>query len=241
MVRLAQLTGHDKSQVSRTLRILAEAGLVDRVPTSQAYRLGWRLYGLAAVAGDARLREEAPPLLVDLVGRVGERAHVSVLEAGAVLTLWSEAPPSAIQAAGWVGRSVPAHCSSSGRALLMDHDPAALVSLFGEGALEPSGPNGPRHVDDLAARVAAAARVGYAVVDEEFEVGLVAVAAPVRDFRGTIVAAINVSGPKFRLRPHLDRAAEATLAAARRLTALLGGEPALEASRYEPDQREANP
>jgi len=55
VLRIAELVGSDKSQVSRTLKILAEYGLVDRDPATRAYRLGWSLFALAAQAGDTQL------------------------------------------------------------------------------------------------------------------------------------------------------------------------------------------
>lgn len=57
----------------------------------------------------------------------------------------------------------------------------------------------PRDVSDLLGRLHLGRHSGYVVADEEFEVGLVAAAAPVRDFRGRVVAALNISAPKFRL------------------------------------------
>jgi IclR family transcriptional regulator, KDG regulon repressor len=196
---VARMVGREKSQVSRGLKTLAELGLVDRDPDTLDYRLGWRLFALAARAGDAQLLSLAPPVLGALVTRLGETVHLSVLRGTDVMTVLSEPSPSALRATGWIGRRVPAHCTSSGRALLLDHDADALRSLFGTGALEPAGPGAPRDVGELARRVAAARAQGHALVDEEREPGLVGAGAPVRDFRGRIVAALNVSAPKFRL------------------------------------------
>ena len=60
------------------------------------------------------------------------------------------------------------------------------------------------------------------MVDGEFEAGLVGAAAPVRDFRGHIVAALNISGPKFRLGERLDQAGAAVRLAAQELSTQLG-------------------
>jgi len=89
--------------------------------------------------------------------------------------------------------------------------------VFGAG-----GPNAPRDVEELYERVLIARRSGYAIVDEEFEPGLVAAAAPVRDFRGRVVAALNVSAPKFRLWGRLPLAGQAIKAAADELSGQLG-------------------
>ncbi len=221
MLRIAKAVGREKSQVSRTLRTLAEYGLVDRDPDTRAYRLGWTLFALAARAGDARLIAVGAPVVKELVASLGERVHLSVLQGSAVLTVLSESPPRVIQAAGWVGRTVPAHCTSSGQALLMDHAREEVLALLGE-TLAQAGPNAPGDAAETYERIEAARARGYALVDEEFEAGLVAAAAPVRDFRGRIVAALNVSAPKFRLGEGLTIAGEAVAGAADRFSQLLG-------------------
>lgn len=222
VVQVADVSGHDKSLVSRTLKTLAEAGFVERDPDSLAYRLGWHLFALAARAGDQRLLTEARPLLLRLVKDLGERSHIAVLQGPEVLTLHSESPRRAVQAAGWVGRTVPAYCTSSGRALLIDCDREGLRAIFPDSGFPPAGPNAPRNIEDLFSRVVAARARGFAVVDEEFEPGLVAVGAPVRDFSGHVVAALNVSAPKFRLEDHLETAGVRTKAAADELSERLG-------------------
>jgi IclR family KDG regulon transcriptional repressor len=219
VVRIAELLGQDKSQVSRTLKTLAEYGLVDRDAATRAYRLGWGLHALAARAGDARLLTAGEPIVRGLAQALGERVHLSVLRGAEVLTVLSWAPPRVIEAAGWVGRTVPAHCTSSGYALLLDADPA---ELFAGVELVPLGPNAPGSLAEVGRRIAAARQRGYALADEDFEPGLVAVASPVRDSRGRIAAALNVSAPKFRLEPRLEQAGMAVAHAAHSLSALLG-------------------
>ena len=224
VTRIAQLMGREKSQVSRTLKALAEHGLVDRDERTLAYRLGSTFFALAAHAADGRLLRSAVPYLRDVVGELRERAHLSVREGTRVVTLLSESPPQTVQAVDWVGRSVPVHCTASGRALLLDHEPKDVAALLAEVVFGGPGPNAPRDLRDLGARMSAARERGYAVADEELERGLVAVAAPVRDFRGTIVAALNVSAPKFRFEDRLYAAGEAVVVAAGRLSSVLGHE-----------------
>lgn len=222
VTRLAALTGSDKSQVSRSLKVLAEDGLVDRDPETRGYRLGWRLLGMAGRSSRAGLLAAAEPLLVRLVRETGERAHLSVLRGTSVLTVLSEGSDHAVQAAGWVGRSVPLHSTSAGRALLLDHRREELAELLAGVPLDGGTPKAPKTVRQLSERVEAARPRGFAVVDEEFEAGLVGVAAPVRDFRGRIVAALNVSAPKFRFAKKLPRAGKQVKAAADELSASLG-------------------
>lgn len=205
VVRIAAAVGREKSQVSRALRTLAESGLVERDPDTLDYRLGWRFFTLAARAGHGRLLTAAAPVLDALVASLGETAHLSVLEGAGVLTVLSQSSPRAVRASDWSGHRVPAFCTSAGRALLFDHDDASLAAVLADLSPDGLGPNAPRDAADVARRLAADRERGFAVADEELEPGLLSAAAPVRDFRGLIVAAVNVSGPSFRFGEDVER------------------------------------
>jgi DNA-binding IclR family transcriptional regulator len=223
VVRIANLVGREKTQVSRALRTLAAAGLVERDPVTREYSLGWRLFRLAARVADRRLLGLGPPVLHRLVGRLGETAHLSVLDGRDVVTVLSQSSPQSVRAIEWTGRAVPAACTSAGRALLLDHDLASLRLLFPPD-LPRRGPRAARDAAELNARILVTRRHGFAVADGEFEEGLIGVAAPVRDFRGRIVAALNVSAPAFRLARRLETAGAEVRSAAQELSALLGWE-----------------
>jgi IclR family KDG regulon transcriptional repressor len=222
VVRLAELVSREKSQVSRGLRALADAGLVERDPSTRLYRLSWRLFTLALRAGDARLLEAAPRLLAEAVERLGERINLCVREGPEVLTVLSESPPRTIRTAGWVGRLVSAHCTASGRALLHDHSLEELERVFAGIELEQLAPNTIRTVAELYARIEEDRTRGYALADEEFEIGLVAAGAPVRGFQGRIVACISLSAPKFRFAAQLDDAGRELKSVAEQVSSLLG-------------------
>src|ERR671915_914328 len=222
VVRIADLIGREKSQVSRTLKVLAESGFVDRDAATLQYRLGWRFFALAARAGEQRLLVVAPALLKRLVENLGETAHLSVLQGTEVLTVLSESPTHSVKADGWAGRTVPVYCTSSGRVLLFDHDLEALFDLLSGVEFRGLRPGTVRNVEELHESLEAARALGYALVDEEFEFGLVGAAAPVRDFKGRLVAALNVSAPKFRLGGRLEGAGREVKKAADELSALLG-------------------
>ena len=154
--------------------------------------------------------------------RVRERGHLSVLDGREVLTIISKSPTHTIQATGWVGRSHPyPYCTSAGRALLFGHGEAELRSLLGDLEFDPPGPNGPRSFAEFAARLDRERRQGWVYTDEEFEPGLVGVAAPVFDFDGRVVAALNLSAPKFRAEKTLQAAGPRVVEIAAELSSLL--------------------
>lgn len=221
VTQIGEVLGREKSQVSRALKVLAEYGLVERNHDALTYRLGWRIYALAQLACRPRVLEEAGPRLSALATRTQERAHLSVLQGADVLTLLSESVGRAVEAVGWVGRMTPAYCTSAGRALLFDHDRDELEARLADVDLRQLAPNTPTDLDTLAARVDEARERGYALCDEEFEAGLFAVAAPVRDASGAIVAAFNVSAPSFRVEAREELLVEAVCESVAELTAAL--------------------
>jgi IclR family KDG regulon transcriptional repressor len=221
--RLSELTGSDISRVSRTLEVLSESGLVDRDPESRAFRLGWRFVSLASRAGQLQLRNEATRFVRLLTDEFEERAYLSVLDGLEVLTILSESPAHTVQAASWVGRSHPfVYCTSAGRALLFGHTEEELEALLGDVEFRPPGPNGPTSFADFAARLERERRRGWVYADEEFEPGLVGLGAPVFGFDGRVVAALNLSAPKFRAETAFSGGGPRVKEVAAELSGLLG-------------------
>jgi DNA-binding IclR family transcriptional regulator len=223
VVEIARRVGREKSQISRALKALDEVGLVERDRDTLVYRLGWRVFTMATNAGRPRLLAEAPPVLRRLVGALKERVHLTVRTDDGALTVLSESPMRAVQVMGWVGRVTPLHTTSSGRALLFDHTDEEVRELLAGTDFSGAGPRAPVDVADFLDRLHRARECGCALVEEEFEPGLVAVAAPVRDFRGRIVAALNVSAPQYRMGRDMQRAARLTCAASRQLSRAMTG------------------
>ncbi len=220
---LAELTGRDKSQVSRALGRLADAGFVDRDGLTRRYSIGWTVFSLAARASSGRLLSAAVGPMRTLSSELGETVHLCVLDGAELVTLRTEAPGHRYRASGWVGTRVLAYGTSAGRALLVDATRAEIERRFADVAFVPSGPHVcVRDIASLAAAAAEAREAGYAIVDEEFEAGVAGVSAPIRDFRGAVVAALNVSAPADRLRPRLVVAGERARAAADGVSRTLG-------------------
>jgi DNA-binding IclR family transcriptional regulator len=222
VVELARRLGRDKSQVSRMLRALAVAGYVEREPRSARYRLGTRLFALAAHAVDERLRDEADALVERESARIGERVDVAIRSGGFALTLATTAPDVELRAQGWVGRTVPLWSSAAGRALLFDHPDDAVTRLLPPEGPEGAGPAAPRSPAEVLARLGDDRRRTWALAQEEAGRDLVALGAPVRDATRRIVAAVAVSGPGSRLAPALPTVSVAVLRAADELSTALG-------------------
>jgi DNA-binding IclR family transcriptional regulator len=222
VTRAAELLHLDKSLVSRTLRTLESMGVVERDAESRQYRLSWRLYSIAARAGNQRLLNAARPVLREVVAETGESAYLTVRDGNQVLTLLAEESTRLVQATEKVGTYTAMHCTSSGRALLMDATLEDLRALFASDRLEPTTPFAPVSVSDLMSRISDSRARGYVAVRDELEIGLFALAVPVR-IAGRIAAAINVSSPSYRLGEHVDHVGHQLMAAVKKLEQRLDG------------------
>jgi DNA-binding IclR family transcriptional regulator len=222
VVEIARTLGRDKSQVSRLLRLLADAGFVEREAGTLRYRIGTRLFALGVRAVSRRLRDEADALVEREAALLGERVEVCVRSGGSAMTVSTAAPDSELRAIGWVGRTVPLSCTAGGRALLFDLDTAAVARLIVPEGLGQAGPAAPRSLDELVVRIAEDRARGHSIARHEMDRGLLAVGAPVRDAAGAVVAAVTVGGPDSRIDPVLAEVSAGVLRAAADLSASLG-------------------
>lgn len=209
---VARILGREKSVASRQLKSLLECGLVSRGDSGR-YELSWRLFALAVRAGDQRLTKMAAPLMLRLTETVRERTYLTVLSDGEVLTVHSESSRRSIEAVNWVGRAIPVARSSSGMALLLDHDDDHITDMVRRGDDGVTA----REAREFLGHVKTARACGYAVSNRLFDPELMGIGAPVRDFTGRITAAVNISGPAFRIEPHVQVFGGHLLAAVRAL------------------------
>ena len=114
---LASRCGLNRATAWRLLGTLEAHGLVDRDPATQRYAIGFAMSRLAASAGVEGLVRRAHPVLVRLSERTGETADLAVARPLGLTYVDEVAPPSVL-AANWLGRQVPLHATSSGKALL---------------------------------------------------------------------------------------------------------------------------
>jgi len=220
---LGRRLGVHKATASRLAATLADGGLVERDPVSDRYRLGFGLIRLAGTAmASLDLVRTSRPVLEDLADRTRESVTLGVFSNDEVIYVDQVASPRLIVSGNWIGRRTPLHCSASGKVFLAWLDAAKRDRLLA-GPLEEITS---QTVTDLASlrRQLEEARVrGYATLQDELEEGLNAVAAPVRQASGEVVAAIAVSGPSFRVRPvDLPRLGRVTVDAALAVSRRLG-------------------
>ncbi len=183
VVRIAERLGREKSQVSRALRALEAEGMVERDPRTRTYQLGWALYTLAARGVETRLVRAAATWLRGLAEQTGHTVRLCVLIGGQVLTLAVLAPGQTLyqDSSAEAEAGVAVTETAAGPALLLDWPPDSLEQLG--------------TADELAERVDRVRSRGYYAHIDGSGAGRSGVAAPVRDFRGIVLAAVEVASP----------------------------------------------
>lgn len=199
VTELGRRLGVHKATASRLVSTLAEHGLVERNPITDKYSLGFGVVRLAAlVTAGLDLVRQARPVLERLAEDTGETVNLAILDGARVVNIDQIAAPHLVVNVNWVGKRTPLHCTSSGKVLLAHLSDRQRAQLL-RGPLERLTPNTIVDKDLLQAQLLEAEVQGYAYTVEELEVGLNAVAAPVRDSTGAVVAAVSISGPVYRL------------------------------------------
>ena len=139
------------------------------------------------------LPEIAQPHLRELVERVHESSSVSVLDGDEIVYVAREPTQRIMTVAISVGTRFPAYATSMGRVLLAGCSDVELDAFLARVALRKLTPETLTDEGALRAELAQVRRQGWALVDQELEGGLRSIAAPIRDTRGQVIAAINVS------------------------------------------------
>jgi len=198
VTEIAAELGVHKSTAFRLVATLESHGMVEQNEERGKYRLGVGVLRLAG-ATTARLDvvQEARPICRKLAADSGETVNIAVLSDRSALYLDQVAGQSALQSHNWVGQHIPLHATSNGKVLL-----SGLSSDEVDNRL----PKLPSYTSDtvtsrarLRRELAEVRDQGYAVAVDELEVGLTAIAAPIRNAHGDVIASLSVSGPTFRL------------------------------------------
>ncbi|MFF7215764.1 IclR family transcriptional regulator [Streptomyces sp. NPDC008238] len=188
-----------KSTAFRLLGALEARGLVEQAGERGKYRLGFGIVRLAgAVTGRIDITQQGRPVCERLAEEIGETVNIAVMEKHFAINLYQVRGPAAVTAHNWVGQLTPLHATSSGKVLLAHLPAGRRAELLTDAGLEKLTPHTLTSRTKLEKDLAGARERGYAVTLEELEIGLHAMAAPVRSRDGEVIAAVSASGPSYR-------------------------------------------
>ncbi|KMO77441.1 IclR family transcriptional regulator [Mycolicibacterium obuense] len=181
--------------IHRLLRTLVTLGYVRQLP-NRRYALGPRLIRLGVVA-NRQLGAVAGPVLQSLVDELAETASLAVLDGDMVIYTGQVASTQMMRTADEVGRRVGLHTSGVGKAVLAELDDARILKLVTQSGLPAPTGNSAATLSAVFANVERVRADGYAVDDEEFEIGIRSVAMAVPG--APTPMAVGISGPVARM------------------------------------------
>ena len=223
VTEVAAELGVHKSTAFRLVAALENRGFVEQLADRGKYRLGFGVVRLAgAAAAQLDIARQGRPVCETLAADLEETVNVAILDGDRAVNVSQARGPAALSTHNWVGQGTPLHTTSSGKVLLA-HAPDAVR----KGVLSRELPRftaatitGPELLQQDLDRIV---EQGWGATVEEYENGLNAVAAPVRNAAGDVVAAISVSGPSFRLDPEdYPKVARRVVSGAEELSRRLG-------------------
>ena len=192
-----------KPTVHRMLTTFCRFGYVNQDEISKEYRLGFQLVELGqAVLDRIDVRKEAEPCLHRLAARVQETVHLAILDEHEIVYLEKVErmdDPKGLRMASRVGMRIFAHCCAVGKVLLAFLPDKRKTEILSEKGLPRLTENTISDIERMLEHLTVVEQQGYAVDDEENEVGIRCVAAPVRNDRGKVIAGISISGPTVRM------------------------------------------
>jgi IclR family pca regulon transcriptional regulator len=198
LTQIADLTGHSKASVRRCLLTLCKLGYASQ--DGRQFRLAPRALrlGHAYVASDP-LTKIAQPILEMASERTHESASIAVLDSQDAVFVARSTHRRSLSSGLGIGARLPAYCSATGRVLLSEMPREDVKFLLNRMTRPPITPRTQTTLRDILREIDLVCTQGYAINDQELEIGLRSIAVPVRTRRGELIAALSLSVSTSRM------------------------------------------
>jgi IclR family transcriptional regulator, KDG regulon repressor len=196
---ISQVVKLHKATTHRIVTTLVNYGYLERADDGQKYRLGLQLTNLGfKTIRRIDLRREALPYMQQLSKQLEEACDLSIFDQGEVFYIEYVPGPHALTVAAAVGQRLPPFCTASGKLFMANLPPSELDLLLSHPMVSYTE-NTITSPDQLRQQLETVRKQDYAIDNEEFETGIRAVSAPIRDQLGKIAGSISVPAPTSRM------------------------------------------
>ena len=197
---ISELSGLPRTTVHRIVSSLRDVGMLDQDGRRQSYRLGLKLfhYGSSVLASFDTPRR-AHPHIAKLQLVTGEIIHFHIFDGSRMVCVEREEMGTSRQTTFTTIEAAPTYSTSVGKAFLAFQDEALVRRIAEECGLKRITPNTITDVEQLLKELELTRKRGFAIDDEENEIGIRCIGAPVRDAAGRVFASVSVSGPAERM------------------------------------------
>jgi len=213
-----------KSSIHLILTTLERRGYLQKNPQSRKYQFGLKMFSLSRIAVEnLEMRDQAHPFLISLMKKTGLTVHMGVLEWGEVVIIEKVDTPSLIKVATWIGRRMDVNCTGVGKALLAFMTEEDFQDFIKANKLTKHNHKSIASINELRKELEIIHKQGYALDDEEDEIGLRCIGAPIFDSSQKVVAAISVAGTTSQIESsRIHAIAKDVMKTAKNISAQLG-------------------
>ena len=184
----------NKTTVHRLLYTLEYAGFIEQLPNTHEYRIGIKLVGICSGrVNDIEIITEAKPFLKELVRQINQPVHLGVYNAGKAVYVDKIDVINTIRMYSAIGKSIPVHCSALGKALLLDRSDEEVLQILQQYGMPSFTDATITDPELLLAQIRQARTNGYTEDIGEHERNVCCIAAPIYDYRNSIIAAISTA------------------------------------------------
>lgn len=196
---LSELLEWDKSTVHRIITTLKQKGYVIQNSANQKYANSIKLFEMGNnVVERLGLRRQAQPYLERLAGTTHETVNLAIIDGNHVIYIDKIESPATIKVDLNIGKKLPLFCTGLGKTMLAFMSEEDMNSLLSHEKFIQYTKNTVKNMADLGRQLRDIREKGYALDDEEYVEGLKCVAAPIRNYKGEVFAAVSIAVPKYR-------------------------------------------
>ena len=224
---IAEKLAMPTATVSRFLKTLMEARYIAKDPESNRYFLTYRILKVGErVRINTNLREVIKPYLIDLTESVGESGCLAIeMDHMAVYIDAVEGPDRMLRTLQRIGRSAPLHSTGVGKNLLLNYSPEEITKIVENKGLPSLTNNTITNLKELLGLLEKVKMDGIAFDNEECEIGVRCIAAPIYNFENEVIASLSISAPTARMQGEHEENIIANLkATAARVSAIFAAE-----------------
>lgn len=189
-----------KNNVFRLLATLESRGYIEQNKVTENYRLGLKTLELGQTfVKQMGLLRQSRPILEEVVRECNETSYVAILKDFNIIYLDVVETDLTVRVVPRVGSRLPSYCTAAGKVQIAHLSDEEIDEYFPTRELKPLTANTITDREELKKQLKQVAEQGYAIDDEELDVGVRCVSAPIRDYTRRIVGALSISGPAMRL------------------------------------------
>jgi len=197
---LADKASLPRGSIYRFIRVLERQGYLKHDSISKKYKLGIKIFELGSLVWkDLNLRKLALPYIEELSKKSRETVHLGILDGNEVVSIEGAESGQSLRTSLPIGKRVCLHSTGIGKAILAFLSDTDISKIIKEKGLPRFTENTTTDPDKLILEVQNIRKKGFAIDNEENEIGIRCVAAPILDSQNNVVASISISGPSVRI------------------------------------------